>query len=345
MGTDGAGTTGASSTLNNAIIAIPVANGLHDLKLEYLKDTDGKTQHKLLWQSASTPSAVVPSDRLYQSYGLSWKVGVGGGLAATYYDSDTLGDTPLKSTIDETVDWSSIAASDRPYAGSIGESPYSARWMGFIRPSRSDQYTFCLEMDSSEDAQLEIDNMKLDGWSSWSTSAEMCGTLGFPAANDYYEIKIRYRSTAVGVSKFRLTWENLGGGRWAYNSSGPNTGGITSYGSGVADPDKVFKGIIRSDRLFQRRSTFSRDSSDRGADGMSDLLSDRSGTDWSFREFGGCVDNADDECAGEGERQTDALHVDVKPASVCSSKSNVWGVALTISTAGVPRTFTVTARD
>ncbi len=54
---------------------------------------------------------------------------------------------------------------------------------------------------------------------------------------------------------------------------------------------------------------------------------------------------AHDRCRGAGRRANDALRVKVNPGLCCASKTTALGDSLTISTAGVTRTFTLTARD
>ena len=52
-----------------------------------------------------------------------------------------------------------------------------------------------------------------------------------------------------------------------------------------------------------------------------------------------------DRCRGKGLARNDALRVKVNPALCCASKTTALGDSLTIGTAGVTRTFTLTARD
>ena len=54
---------------------------------------------------------------------------------------------------------------------------------------------------------------------------------------------------------------------------------------------------------------------------------------------------AHDRCRGRGTANNDHLRVVTNPGITCASKSSAFGVALTVSTAGVTRTFTLTARD
>ena len=68
---------------------------------------------------------------------------------------------------------------------------------------------------------------------------------------------------------------------------------------------------------------------------------------WSVT--GGCPAQAGtaayDRCRGRGTAVNDALRVEVKAGALCAGKTTTAGAALTVGTAGVSRTFTLTARD
>ena len=124
--------------------------------------------------------------------------------------------------------------------------------------------------------------------------------------------------------------------------------------------DVVRKGTIRSDRLFQRRVTNEVQRNDRAVWDTTyyDLTQGwvhenrERGTTGQWAVTNGCPGDVPSAgttpynlCRGQGTRLNEPLRVDVQAAVVCATQSNVLGVALTIATAGVMRTFTLTARD
>ena len=121
--------------------------------------------------------------------------------------------------------------------------------------------------------------------------------------------------------------------------------------------DVVRKGPIRSDRLFQLRVTNEIQRNDRDIWDTS-YYDASQGWVHENRELAitgnwavtngcpGAVGTARyNLCRGQGTRLNEPLRVDVRATVVSATHSNVLGVALTIATAGVTRTFTLTARD
>jgi len=168
-----------------------------------------------------------------------------GGVTATYYDSLSSSATndfgagkPVSSVVDATVDWSAVAAESKPSA-SLNNKEFAVRWVGFVRPSRAQQYTFHMQMAEanntghSERVKLWVDNsIVIQQWSSLA-SEEPSGTIAFGRANGYYDISALYKCAPASTEKcgYSLKWE--------------------STVSGVANLD-ASKARIRSDRLFQR---------------------------------------------------------------------------------------------
>ena len=109
-----------------------------------------------------------------------------GGVAATYYDSleNTVtndfgaGNPVSSSVISPTVDWSAATTTSTPDA-SLTNRSFGVRWVGFVRPSRAQQYTFHMLMPQSDSASPHIERVKLwvdnsiviQQWSSLAASA------------------------------------------------------------------------------------------------------------------------------------------------------------------------------
>jgi len=349
--------------------------GLYDVKIEYKQEASssndaGQLDFKYQYSGELTP-VVIPSTRLYQSYDLTFKIFDQAGLTATYYNAfdTTTNDlgaatavvTQARKAVQEsTVDWSGAAATDRPYPGSVATGGFSVRWTGFVKPSRTDEYTFYTPVQgasgsSEERVQLWIDNtLVVSQWASLSF-LEPSGTISFPVAGDYYNIVMDYKVPTSQVARgVALKWENLGQSSVLFGKAAPATA------------DQVAKGIVRADRLFQIRTTsvverddmITWDTSYFSA-GVPTLENREAGVNQVWARINGCPDYVDcttspttcrnqrhDRCRGQGTRVNDIVRVDVKPGPVCASTTTVSDDGgLSLSTAGITRTFMLTARD
>jgi hypothetical protein len=349
------------------------ANALYDIKIEYKQEKAGATDAaaiKLEYQYPDiSATAVIPSTRLYQAHDLTFKIFDQAGLSATYYNEHpsaegvvggcTAVNCRAKAVQESTVDWSGTTATDRPYPESVVNGAFSVRWTGFIKPSRTDQYTFYATLHGStgttERVQLWVDNsLVIAQWGSLA-AVDPSGTLSFPVAEDYYNLVMDYKVTDTANRGIQLKWENDGQEYARYG------------GEPVAAGDTVAKGIVRPDSLFQIRtsSTVERDDYaqwdvDYHKDGVAYLENREDPRSGQWAKINGCptkfqdcstTTNCDlrryERCRGQGVRTNEILRVDVKPAVVCAAKSTVADNdgSLSISTAGVTRTFTLTARD
>jgi len=361
------------ATTPSGTLQFDTANALYDIKIEYKQDFDTATDLgsiKLEYQYPGiTGLALIPSTRLYQSHDLSFKIFDKVGLTATYYnvlpatDLEVGGASPVKSVQESTVDWSGTTATDRPYPQSVTTGEFSVRWTGFIKPSRTDLYTFYAPLHGSsgtgstaERVQLWVDNrLVIAQWASLAT-VDPSGTLSFPVAEDYYNLVMDYKvATADANRGIQLKWFNEGLEYARYGGAEPAVG------------DKCSKSVVRADRLFQIRTstTVERDDAaiwdtDYHVDGVATLEDRGTARAGQCANINGCpalfndcdstkdCDNRRYElCRGQGTRTNEILRVDVKPAVICAAKSTISDNdgSLSISTAGVTRTFTLTARD
>jgi len=267
---------------------------------------------------------------------------------------------PKKAVVEPVVDWSGASATDRPYPDSVTDGQFAVRWMGFVKPSRTDEYTFHVPLAiagaTSERVRLWVDDLLIiDQWASMGSSTSApSGTIRFPTGNEYYNIQLDYKVVRVDQASrgLALWWEN-------YADRLP-----ALYGRSNANAsDAVSKGLIRSDRLFQSLVTSEVKRDDRDI-WETDYYDPAQG--WVHEDRGvprtaqwaktnGCPSSWGTatrgnnlrylECRGQGTWEHEVLRVDVRAAALCAATSNVLGVALTISTAGITRTFTLTARD
>ena len=175
-----------------------------------------------------------------------------GGLVSTYYDSlASLNPVPAinfgaaaagarASRVDMTVDWSTATTGvSKPSATLTSAATFGVRWMGFVRPSKAQQYTFAVVMPQSatatqvERVKLWVDNsIIVSQWNSLA-STNPSGTIGFGRGNGYYDISALYKCTvaASGSCAYSLFWQ--------------------STTTGVAAADTQYA-RIPSTRLFQR---------------------------------------------------------------------------------------------
>ena len=210
-GVAGVYTSGTSFTFDTA-------NAYYDFKLQYYTSCGGATnaQLKVTWSGPPAVSNVNPIDstRLFQRQDISLATYAAGGLFATYWAASAPGGTVEAYTIDQTVG-SGGTADTRPHPLFQLDQVFSARWYGYIRPSRWNLYTFYFQMGagSADQAQATVDGNTLIPLATGGASGELSGTYYFREANAFYPIEIIYESISnVEVSHtFRLKWENAGG--------------------------------------------------------------------------------------------------------------------------------------
>jgi len=311
----------------------------------------------------------IPSGRLFQSQDVTHKTHEFNGLFATYYHHGGVplgcggqywtksSDVCVSHLFDDVVDWSGASITDRPHPNVVPTGSFSARWEGFIRPTRRDCYTFYVQTktQTSGTVHLIVDDIEIipetaqgqvlsDG-----TTYEFKGTVQFPLENDVYPIVLRYGQASVSNRKVALLWENTGST-------------YSQYGVVVPSSDWVNKSIVPSGHLSKSRSrpTVLRD----------DYTSD--GAWWRFPEspcLGSYLSVRNEleyrECRGIGVSSNDILHVDVQPNVACASTSlivrptTVFGAhfgftdftaglhihMVTLTTAGSVRSFDIVIRD
>jgi len=347
-----------------------VINSLYDIRFE-LTGTAG---------SFSADSGCIPSasTRYFQLHDLAFNTFRGNGLFATYYVGTT-----ASLIQDMNLDWSGASKTDRPYP----EIPYdggafSARWFGFIQPSRRDRYTFFIQARNPTDnsVSLYVDGVQVIAPAATiagNALVEYSGTIQFSQADDWYSIEMRYAVAATSDARgFKLSWSNDG-----YS--------LSAFADTFIPPnfnETVPKQVVPSNRLTRAISQqFIADASASAASTASKVLDGTSGvsrndyaiwnamSSWSKTndcEGAGNVVVANDvcngclaaanityidqtryrKCRGQGYRVNDILRVQVNPAIACSSQSVVQVESskshhLSVATAGIPQSFQLTVRD
>jgi hypothetical protein len=335
------GTNAVSGT-----VQFMVANHFYDILIWYDNKNTASTKLELYYKSNSENNKLVPSTRLFQSYDLTFKTMESGGLFATYYDGAALtpsGNTGMYHTQDPYVDWSGASTTDRPHPFSVpaAAGAWSVRWEGFIRPSRSDRYTFHVLVGASHSAQkarlwVDPDNMDFSANGTLlalASATSKSATIQFAAPNDVYNIRLEYEVTSASANRgITLQYEN-------------NGKTYSMYGITAGVNDTVSKQVVPESRLFKTRASPSIRRDDL-ANGL-----------WSFDANAclGVTGRKDEarwrECRGHGNRINDVLHVDVKPAVASATRSTInlvsggGGVMVSLSTAGAVRYFEVNIRD
>eukprot|EP00960_Hanusia_phi_P015960 470550-Hanusia_phi.AAC.10 len=328
---------------------------LHSVLIEYKHEAGTSAGMGLTWEYQLQVQPI-PSSRLFHGHEIALRTAAGQGLAATYYDNYTM--SPLLSPIDVVLDWSGDAT-DRPYPTSLMETNFAARWAGFVKPSRSDEYTFfvaiggCASVDvcknlTSERVKLWIDDVLIvDQWSSLD-SMEPLGTYMFPDREELYNLQMEYKVEQAYQERkgFSLKWENLAG-RYPLMRK-----------DGQTDSGQVAKSVVSSDRLFQTMTTGTVNRDDY-------MIWDTSFYDASYKfeenfrspsygewdKLAGCPGMSQKDswkqflCRGRGISDNQMAQVVVRPGDESASQSSCSGNSLTVSTAGILRTFSLTARD
>uniref|UniRef100_A0A7S4KLE9 PA14 domain-containing protein n=1 Tax=Guillardia theta TaxID=55529 RepID=A0A7S4KLE9_GUITH len=336
------------------------------MKIEYKQYGGSADEASISFQYAypdDTTLSVVPSTRLWQSYDLAFHIYDEGGLTATYYNSLPSGtnevvglSTADKAVQESTVDWSGTSSTDRPYPSSITSGTFSVRWIGFVQPSRSDLYTFYTpihggtQTSTDERVRLWIDNsLVISQWESLS-SIDPSGTYQFAQPNEFYNLMMDYKvSSSTAPRSIALQWENAGA-QYLLSDNSPAIPGST-VSRGVIPPNRLFR--IRTSSTIER-DDFKAWDLDFFQSGVSTLEDRQQETPGQWAKISACPEWSDtgdnvryNRCRGKGLRTNEVLRVDVKPAVVCASQTTISDVggSLSLSTAGVTRTFTLTARD
>ena len=130
-------------------------------------------------------------------------------LSSTYYRQNDLS-LPVVSFRSLAINSSHMLGTVSPMraSGGIMNDSYSVRWLGFIRPTLSQAYTFKASAAMDERIKLWVDSQLLvDQWSSLTTTT-MLGTFKFRYCGVFYSIQIEYSSNMTGVaSGVSLEWQ------------------------------------------------------------------------------------------------------------------------------------------
>jgi hypothetical protein len=152
----------------------------------------------LSWSSPSQPKQVVPSLRLYPTYGGKCDIS-SNGLKGEYFDNMNLTNL-IAARTDNCINfaWDDIA----PMAA-MGLDTYSVRWTGKIVPKYTQTYTFYTL--TNDGVRLWVNGQLLiDSWI--NQAAEHSSSIGL-TAGQAYDIKVEYyNNAATGVAE--LSWSS-----------------------------------------------------------------------------------------------------------------------------------------
>ncbi len=305
------------------------ANIWYDLYVQY--ETAASPTVVLQFATAGAALASLPTSAFGAAADLTFRTFESNGLTATYYTS--VGSAPRSGVrYVDTVDFSGTSQNDRPDT-SINTTPaqFVATWGGFIRPSRSDLYTFYLVVSSSlvstETASLVIDGTSVITYTAPGTGTLVSGTAKFPVADDLYDIALTYSYVGSSAShRYRITlmWANSGLEGIQFGAAAPPASALVSFR------------VVPSSRLFRARTTLS-------------ALNRDDSTFWFTTQFapGGCDSSPSKrECRGLGIRVNSPPRTEVKATQVNAAQSQLNDATVfNAVTAGAAITFTLTARD
>ncbi len=175
-------------------------NSFYEVRLDYLHaDTSATKLLKLEMLSASTGSKHTVGARsfeVYKPYPLGHAIGFSSGIAATYY-SDTAATSPSISTTQSSIDWSSETYKKQPFADASDDGIFAARFSGIFKPTVHGIYTFSLNLGTpQETARIAINRALgttiLDPFS--SSLQVLTSTYYASATQDPVTFMVDYRS-------------------------------------------------------------------------------------------------------------------------------------------------------
>ena len=187
--------TNQGATEKSGSIAL-LAGQLYDIEMEYFQGS-GLAVSKLLWASAGTPRAIIPTAHLYPPV-----EGSGTGLRAEYFNNAGLTPPSVLVRTDAVINNDFVFKSPAP--GTVNIENYSARWTGQVKPQYSETYTFYAVTDDG--VRLWVNGVLLiDNWNHQGAT-EKSGSIALQAGQ-LYDIEMEYfQGSGLAVSK--LLWSS-----------------------------------------------------------------------------------------------------------------------------------------
>lgn len=127
---------------------------------------------------------------------------VGDGLSGYYFNNKTLSNLPAISRVDPTInfDW----GLNSPGNG-ISTNYFSAMWRGFVKPDKSERYTFYTKVDDG--IRLWVNNqLIINNWTNWTRAREFSGSIDL-LAGQKVEIRIEYFENK-NKALMQLSWSS-----------------------------------------------------------------------------------------------------------------------------------------
>ena len=374
--------TSLSAQILSGTLAVDAIPALYALQLEY-KDGNmtnikpaGYAGPSLTW-TYMDDTFPIGSMRLYHAHQLPIKTSSGAGLSATYYtvpnSRQVDAAVPVKTSDATTsLDWSGVSASDRPFAHCVPDAGWKVRWSGFIIPSRADLYTFYTpiaaayhtgggvsygppSVDVSERVRLWVDDvMVVDQWTSLAL-IEASGTYAFASAAEWYNLRLEYalvnRSQSSLPRGVTLLWENQAGRAPLLGL--PEEPADHKVAKGRVPENRLLRPIISNQIIRDDFDIWDQDWYSPAAGHLDVRLQQSASLPVSVGRWGalaGCPGPQPFswrhyECRGRGVSDNHPARVRVHAGPVCADTCTVLGASMSVATAGVTRTFTLTARD
>lgn len=112
---------------------------------------------------------------------------MGDGLSGYYFNNKTLSSLPVISRVDPFInfDW----GLNSPGNG-ISTNYFSVMWRGFVKPDKSERYTFYAKVDDG--IRLWVNNqLIINNWTNWTRAREFSGSIDL-LAGQKVEMRIEY---------------------------------------------------------------------------------------------------------------------------------------------------------
>lgn len=186
-------------------------NDFYEIRLDYKHADSSSTKLlKLEMESFSTGAKHTVGSRsfeVYKPHPFGLAVGFSSGVAATYY-SDAAALTPIVSTTQASIDWSSHPYKKQPFIDATDYGIFRARFSGIFKPTIHGIYTFSLSLGSIQESGRIAINSATSSLSFSSALQVLTATYYASSNQDSFTFMVDYKThtSYQSTAKFLLSY-------------------------------------------------------------------------------------------------------------------------------------------